>query len=221
MEKLPVCANAFKDHIITSRFESDARKRGYSRIAGADEVGRGCLFGSVFAAAVILDPAKPVRGLNDSKVLSPQKRAVLAERIQDRAVSWAVGAVDAFWIDRINIYQASRLAMKQAVEKLNIPPDFLFVDALTLDVNIPQKALIKGDLRCASIAAASILAKVARDQSMAKWHEIYPEYNLASNKGYCAPDHYNGLDAVGPVAQHRYSFEPVRAAAQLGQGRLF
>ncbi len=175
----------------------------------------------MFAAAVILDPAKPIRGLNDSKVLSPDRRAVLADRILERSIACAVAAVDAFWIDRINIYQASRLAMKQAVGRLSVSPDFLFVDALTLDVEIPQKALIKGDLRCASIAAASIVAKVARDRVMATWHEIFPEYNLGSNKGYCAPDHYKGLESHGPVAQHRYSFSPVQSAARLGQARLF
>lgn len=132
-----------------------------------------------------------------------------------------MAAVDAYWIDRINIYQASRLAMKRAIETLSVTPDFLYIDALKLDLDIEQKALIKGDARCASIAAASIVAKVARDRCMERWHEVYPEYNLARNKGYCAPDHFKGLDDCGPVAQHRYTFEPVRIAAGIGQARLF
>lgn len=146
---------------------------------------------------------------------------MLSARIRERAVAWSVAAVDAFWIDRINIYQASRLAMKRAIETLRVAPDFIYIDALKLDLDIPQKPLIKGDARCASIAAASIIAKVARDRCMEQWHEVYPEYNLASNKGYCAPDHFSGLDGHGPVAQHRFTFEPVRVAAGMGQASLF
>ena len=184
-------------------------------MAGTDEVGRGCLFGPVFAAAVILDPTRPIRGLDDSKALTPEKRTVLDARIRERAVAWAVAGLDSFQIDRINIYQASRVAMKQAIAKLFVLPDFVYVDALTLDIEIPQRALIKGDARCASIAAASIVAKVARDSALVRWSAIYPEYALASNKGYCAPEHFAGLDLHGPTAHHRYSFAPV------GQARLF
>ncbi len=175
----------------------------------------------MFAAAVILDPARPIRGLNDSKLLPPERRETLAARIRERALAFAIEAVDAYRIDRINIYQASRLAMKRAVESLAVQPDFLFVDALSLDVAVPQQALIKGDSRCASIAAASILAKVARDESLRCWETVYPGYGLASNKGYCAPEHFAGLDALGPTCQHRHSFDPVRAAACLGQAVLF
>lgn len=175
----------------------------------------------MFAAAVILDPDKPIRGLNDSKALDAHRREVLSERIRDRAIAWAVAGADAFVIDRINIYQASRRAIAKAVESLSVVPDFVFVDALALDISQPQKSLIRGDARCASIAAASIVAKVARDRCLARWHEVYPEYGLASNKGYCAPDHFTGLRERGPVCQHRYSFEPVRVAAGLGQASLF
>jgi ribonuclease HII len=198
-----------------------ARSQGFRHIAGVDEVGRGCLFGPVFAAAVILDPSHPIRGLEDSKTLLPDRRSVLAARIRERAITWAVSGVDAFRIDRINILQASRWAMRSALESLAVTPDFVFVDALTLDISQPQRALIRGDSRCASIAAASIVAKVARDACLERWHEVYPEYGLASNKGYCAPEHFSGLRDRGPVCQHRFTFEPVRLAAGLGQGRLF
>src|SRR3954447_14094764 len=134
--------------------ERELRARGFHAVAGVDEVGRGALFGAVFAGAVILSDDRPIRGLNDSKLLEPDRREVLAERIRERAVAWAVAAVDAATIDRINIYQASRLAMKLAVEKLQPTADFLLIDALALDVPIAQRALIHGDARCQAIAAA-------------------------------------------------------------------
>lgn len=157
----------------------------------------------------------------DSKVLSPDRRETLAARIRDRALAWAVAGADAYRIDRLNILEASRWAMQQAVASLCVTPDFVVVDALRLDIPQAQKGLIRGDARCASIAAASIIAKVARDECLAKWHDVYPDYGLASNKGYCAPDHFAGLKGSGPTSHHRFSFEPVRVAAGLGQGRLF
>src|SRR3954447_26450668 len=132
--------------------EREVRARGFRLVAGVDEVGRGALFGPVFAAAVILSPDRPVRGLNDSKQLEPERRTVLAGRIKERALAWAVGAVDAATIDRINIYQASRLAMKLAVQKLQPAADFLLIDALYLDLTVAQTALIHGDARCHAIA---------------------------------------------------------------------
>src|SRR6267154_550528 len=159
--------------------ERELRARGFHAVAGGDEVGRGSLFGPVVAAAVILSPDRPVRGLNDSKQLEPDRREVLAERVRERAVAWAVAAVDAATIDSINIYQASRAAMKLAVEKLQPSADFLLIDALFLDVPIAQRALIQGDARCQAIAAASIIAKVARDACMCEWDAAYPEYGLA------------------------------------------
>lgn len=128
-----------------SRFERDARGLGFRRVAGLDEAGRGSLFGPVFAAAVILSPERPIRGLNDSKLLEPERREELAVLIEERAVTWAVASADAGEIDRINIYQASRLAMRRAVEQLSEPADFLLVDALKLDLPMPQRALIHGD----------------------------------------------------------------------------
>ena len=191
--------------------ERELRARGFFSIAGVDEVGRGALFGAVFAGAVILSPDRPIRGLNDSKQLEPQRREVLAERIRERAAAWAVAAVDAATIDRVNIYQASRLAMKRAVEQLKPAADFLLIDAVPLALSIPQQPLIHGDARCQAIAAASIVAKVARDACMRVWDEIYPQYGLASHKGYNTPEHLKALEEFGPTPLHRASFEPVRA----------
>lgn len=194
-----------------SRFERRARQGGYRHIAGVDEVGRGSLFGPVFAAAVILDPDRPIRGLRDSKVLDAERREVLAGRIHERALSWAVGGADVYEIDHLNILQASRLAMRRAVERLSPPADYLLVDAVTVDVRMEQNAIIHGDARSQSIAAASILAKVARDACMVRWHHVFPQYGFDSNKGYHTPEHIKALLAFGPTSLHRFSFEPVRA----------
>jgi ribonuclease HII len=193
--------------------ENELRARGFRFIAGADEVGRGSLFGAVVAAAVILSPDQPIRGLNDSKQIEPDRREVLATRIQQRAISWAVAAVDASTIDRINIYEASRLAMKRAVLQLDPCSDFVLVDAVPLDVPCPQQALIQGDERCHAIAAASIIAKVYRDRMMREWDRFYPEYGLGSHKGYQTPEHMTAIRRFGPTPMHRFSFEPVRQNA--------
>jgi ribonuclease HII len=197
-----------------SRHERALRNEGFLAIAGVDEAGRGALFGPVFAGAVILNPDRPIRGLDDSKALEPERREVLAKRIRERARAWAVAASDAFEIDRINILQASRLAMRRAVERLN-GCDHLLVDAITVDVPLPQKALIHGDALCFSIAAASILAKVHRDEALRQWDRVFPEYGLASNKGYSTPDHIAALEKFGPTALHRFSFEPVRLSSSV------
>ena len=193
-----------------SRFERKARQAGYGLIAGVDEVGRGCLFGPVHAAAVILDPDCPIRGLRDSKQLDPERRETLAERIRARAIAWAIGAADVFEIDHLNILQASRLAMRRAVERLSPCANYLLVDAVTVDGGLPQNALIHGDARSQSIAAASILAKVERDACMDRWHQVFPRYGLDLNKGYSTPDHMKALETFGPTSLHRFSFEPVR-----------
>jgi len=191
--------------------ERDLHARGFRAVAGVDEVGRGALFGPVVAAAVIISPDRPVRGLNDSKLLEAERREVLAERIRERAVAWAIAAVDAATIDRINIYQASRKAMWLAVSRLNPAPDFLLVDAVPVDLNLPQRALIKGDARCHAIAAASIIAKVYRDACMRVWDEVFPQYGLAAHKGYSTPEHCEALRKYGVTPLHRLSFEPVSA----------
>ena len=193
--------------------ERDIRARGFRFIAGADEVGRGSLFGAVVAGAVILSPDAPIRGLNDSKQIDPERREVLAARIRERALAWAVAAVDAATIDRINIYEASRLAMKMAVSQLSPAADFVLVDAVPLELALPQQPLVQGDERCHAIAAASIVAKVYRDQMMREWDRFYPQYGLANHKGYLCPEHLAALDAHGPTPLHRLSFEPVRRRA--------
>ena len=197
-----------------STLERELRARGFRAVAGVDEVGRGALFGPVVAAAVILSPDRPVRGLNDSKLLDAERRQVLDARIRERAVAWAVAAVDSATIDLLNIYQASRLAMRTAVSRLNPAPDFVLIDAVPLELRIPQRPLIKGDARCHAIAAASIVAKVYRDALMCVWDEVFPGYGLASHKGYSTPEHWKALRELGPTPLHRLSFEPVRACSR-------
>ncbi len=178
-------------------------------VAGVDEVGRGSLFGPVVAAAVILDRNYRIRGLRDSKLLLCEKRELLAPRIREHSVAWAVAAVDAARIDQINIYHASRLAMREAVSRLQPAADHLLIDALKLDSDLPQRAIIHGDALSASIAAASILAKVERDRLMCEWDAVFPEYGLASHKGYSTPQHLAALRELGPTPLHRQSFAPV------------
>ncbi len=218
----------------SSRYERAARGAGYRTVAGLDEAGRGALFGPVFAAAVVLDPARQIRGLDDSKQLDPERREVLAARIRERAVAWTIGAADAFEIDRLNILEASRLAMRRAVERLSVACDYLLIDFIRIDLNLPQEPLVRGDALCTSIAAASILAKVERDRALASWDAVFPDYRLASNKGYGTAGHLAALDRLGPTPLHRFSFAPVRNASRhelwrgypaipsaLAQGQLF
>ena len=210
----PLSASAAKLRLLkrlrcTLRYEKRAWASGARLVAGVDEVGRGSLFGCVVAAAVILDPAYRVRGLRDSKLLLPERREILAERIREHAVAWAVAAVDAARIDQINIYQASRAAMREAVLRLAPAADHLLIDAVKIDCEVPQDAIIHGDALSASIAAASILAKVERDRMMCEWDAVFPAYGLASHKGYSTPKHLAALRELGPTALHRQSFAPV------------
>ena len=210
----PVSASAAKLRLLkrlhcTLKYEKRAWSNGALLVAGVDEVGRGSLFGPVVAAAVILDPKYRVRGLRDSKLLPADRREILAERIRQHAVAWAIAAVDAARIDQINIYQASRVAMRLAVAQLHPGPDHLLVDALRLDCDLPQNAIIHGDALSASIAAASIIAKVERDRMVCEWDPVFPVYGLASNKGYSTPRHIAALREHGPCPLHRQSFAPV------------
>jgi ribonuclease HII len=193
----------------TLKYEKKAWESGARLVAGVDEVGRGSLFGCVVAGAVILNPEIRIRGLRDSKLLPAERREVLAERIREHAIAWAIAAVDAARIDQINIYQASRLAMLEAVSSLQPASDHLLIDALRLDCDLPQKAIIHGDALSASIAAASILAKVERDRLISAWDPVFPVYGLASNKGYSTPRHLAALRQYGPSPLHRQSFAPV------------
>ena len=196
----------------TLRYEKNAWAAGAVMVAGVDEVGRGSLFGPVVAAAVILNREYRIRGLRDSKLLLPDRRELLAPRIREHAVAWAVAAIDAARIDQVNIYQASRLAMLEAVTRLQPAADHLLIDAVKLDCNLPQRAIIHGDALSASIAAASILAKVERDRMMCEWDVVFPEYGLAAHKGYSTPQHLAALREHGPTPLHRQSFAPVWSA---------
>lgn len=193
----------------TLKFEKRAWQSGAHLVAGVDEVGRGSLFGPVVAAAVILDPEYRIRGLRDSKLLPPERREILAVRVRKHCLAWAIAAVDAARIDQINIYQASRLAMLEAVRQLQPAADHLLIDALRLDCDLPQHPIIHGDALSASIAAASILAKVERDRLVSEWDPVFPAYGLASNKGYSTPHHIAALRQNGPSPLHRQSFAPV------------
>src|ERR1700677_1467168 len=176
------------------KFEKAARKQGALRIAGLDEVGRGPLFGPVVAAAVILAPRCRIEGLTDSKKLSEKKRDEFEIQIRANAVAWAIAAVDAETIDRINIRRASLLAMRLAVEQLALSPDYLLIDGRdTIDWQCPQQSIIQGDSISLSIAAASVLAKVHRDRLLVDLDSQFPGYGLASHKGYAAPEHLAAL----------------------------
>ncbi|HUC90995.1 MAG TPA: ribonuclease HII [Paenibacillus sp.] len=188
-------------------FERSLWLQGYGAIAGVDEVGRGCLFGDVVAAAVVLPPGLVLEGVDDSKKLTEKKREQCYEMIMAEAVAWSVARVDSAEIDRINIRQASRLAMRLAVAGLSPLPDYLLVDAEKIELDIPQLAVIHGDARSQSIAAASIVAKVTRDRLCAEeWDPLYPEYGIAIHKGYATRLHRDKLLAFGPSPMHRRSF---------------
>ena len=193
----------------TLKYEKSAWSAGAQLVAGVDEVGRGSLFGPVVAAAVILDPAYRIRGLRDSKLLDRETREKLAPRIREHALAWAVAAVDVATIDQINIYWASKRAMEEAVAMLAPRPDHLLIDALRINFECQQTPIIHGDALSASIAAASIIAKVERDAMISAWDPVFPDYRLASNKGYSTPHHLKMLREKGPTPLHRLSFAPV------------
>ena len=190
-----------------SVYEEQARAQGFSAIAGVDEAGRGPLAGPVVAAAVILDPEKPVYGVNDSKKLSPVARARLLPIIEQQAIAFGIGIVDEKEIDRINILEATKVAMEKALLALQVPADYVLLDALTLPgLIVPQIGIIKGDAKSVSIAAASILAKETRDQIMRAYDEVYPEYGFASHKGYGTKEHMDKIREFGPSPIHRRTF---------------
>jgi ribonuclease HII len=186
--------------------EKSLWEQGFSLIAGIDEVGRGCLFGDVVAAAVILPASLVIEEIDDSKKLSEKKREMFYEIIMSEAIAVGIGIVDVDTIEAINIKQAARLAMKQAVENLEVEPQYLLVDAETIDCVLPQLAIIHGDALSQSIAAASIIAKVTRDRMCAKWDLDYPEYGIASHKGYATKEHRDMLIRFGPTDLHRKLF---------------
>jgi len=194
--------------------ENAARRGGALCIAGLDEVGRGPMFGPVVAAAVILPERRRLPGLTDSKQLTEKQRNEFDAAIRDRALGWAIAAVDVETIDRINIRQASLLAMRMAVEQLaataELVPDYLLIDGRdTIEWPCAQQAVIGGDARSISIAAASVLAKVHRDRLLVELDAVYPGYGLARHKGYCSAEHMEALRRLGPTPLHRKSYAPV------------
>jgi ribonuclease HII len=215
----PVTAATAKQRMLKLLICSDApeqalRYRGFRSIAGVDEVGRGSLFGPVVAAAVILPQRMNTlahAGLKDSKQLTREQREKLDRRIRKCALAVSVAEVDAETIDRVNIYQATRIAMLAAVQGLSLVPDHLLIDAMRLDHPCAQTRLFYGDALSLSIAAASVIAKVYRDRLMREMDDLHPGYGFASHKGYGTPEHRRSLIALGPCALHRRSFAPVRA----------
>ncbi len=202
--------------------EKQVWAQGYTTIAGIDEVGRGCLFGDVVAAAVMLPQGLAIEGIDDSKKLTQKKRESLYDIIMKEALCVGIGVVDVKTIDEINIKQAARLAMKQAVERLQAQPDYLLVDAEQIDLELPQMALIHGDAISQSIAAASIVAKVTRDRMCLQWDLTYPEYGIAMHKGYATKVHREKLLEFGPTPLHRKMFiRNVMAEAQQLELELF
>ena len=194
------------------KFEYMAYSEGFQIIAGTDEVGRGPLAGPVAAAAVILPRDFYLEGVNDSKALSDKKRRELVDQIKQGAVSWAVALLSPQFIDRENILNASREAMRLAVQALRPAPDFLLVDAIKIpDLQIKQLPIIKGDSLSVSIACASIIAKVERDEAMQSYDLLYPQYGLGRHKGYATREHLLALQEFGPSPIHRRSFEPIKS----------
>lgn len=191
-------------------------------IAGVDEVGRGPLVGAVVTAAVVLDPANPIEGLADSKALSEKKRQLLFTEIKQKALSWSVGRCEPVEIDKLNILHATMLAMTRAVEGLSLQPDHVMVDGNRCpDWRYSSESVIKGDSKIAEISAASILAKVIRDQEMVELDKQFPDFGFARHKGYPTAYHMEKLEKFGPTLHHRMSFRPVRIALENHEGQLY
>ncbi len=199
------------------RYEAQAWRTGLTLVAGLDEAGRGPLAGPVVAAAVVIAPDRRIKGLRDSKVLTAERREELFSVIHERAISVGVGIVDHLTIDRINILQATKLAMAQALAGLTVQPELVITDFVALPaLSCPQRNLVDGDARCATVAAASIVAKVTRDRMMLEADKQFPEYGFAQHKGYATPEHLAALDRHGACPLHRRTF-----AGVWRQGELF
>lgn len=190
-------------------YEEELNSKGINLIAGVDEVGRGPLIGSVVAAAVILPSGFYMSEINDSKKLSEKKREELYPIIMEKAISVGIGVVDSETIDRVNILNATKMAMKKAINNLSVKPEHVLIDAVKLDIDIPYTAIIKGDAKSESIAAASIVAKVYRDNMMKELDKEYPMYDFKSNKGYGTKKHIEAIKKYGVLKEHRKTFKPV------------
>ncbi len=194
-----------------TRYEKELYNKNISIIAGVDEVGRGPLIGPVVASAVILPKNYVLKGLTDSKKLSEKKRNYYYDIIKKDALAIGIGIIDNNIIDEINIYEATKLAMKQAINNLNIKPQHILIDAMNLDIDIPITPIIKGDFKSQTIAAASVIAKVTRDKMMYELDKNYPEYNFKNNKGYPTKDHLDAIEKYGILKDHRKSYGPVKS----------
>lgn len=221
--------NIFNEKEDKFIYEKEYLELGYKYICGIDEVGRGCLFGPVSAAAVIMPiyldnentknieniknikKENIIEGIEDSKKLNPQKRDELSKKIIEKAIAYSVYSVSEKIIDKINILNATKLAMIKAIENLKVNPDIIFIDALKLDIDIKQISIIKGDSKSYSIGCASILAKVHRDKIMDNLSEKYQKYKIYKNKGYGTKEHLEAIEKYGPSDMHRFSFEPIKS----------
>ncbi len=200
------------------KYEKALYKEGYKLIAGVDEVGRGPLVGPVVTAAVILPKNYKLAGLNDSKKLTAKQRDKFYDILQKDAISIGIGMCDAKTIDKINIYEATKVAMKEAINNLSVKPDYVLIDAMKLDIDVPHLPIIKGDAKSLSIAAASVIAKVTRDRMMDELDKEYPEYGFKKHKGYPTKQHLEALKKYGPLANYRFTYGPVRDLIESGNG---
>lgn len=197
------------EKIDNYKYERELREQGITLIAGVDEVGRGPLVGPVVAACCILPEKFNLDGLTDSKKLSEKKRDFFFEEIKKQAISYGIGIIDEKKIDEVNIYEATKLAMKQAIDNMDVRPEHILIDAMPLDLDIPTTSIIKGDLKSITISAASVLAKVTRDRMLDELDKDYPMYDFKNNKGYPTKKHLQAIDEYGIIDQHRRSYGPV------------
>lgn len=197
------------EKIDNYKYERELREQGITLIAGVDEVGRGPLVGPVVAACCILPEKFNLDGLTDSKKLSEKKREFFFEEIKKQAISYGIGIIDEKKIDEVNIYEATKLAMKQAIDNMDVRPEHILIDAMPLDLDIPTTSIIKGDLKSITISAASVLAKVTRDRMLDELDKEYPMYDFKNNKGYPTKKHLQAIDEYGIINQHRRSYGPV------------
>ena len=200
----------YLDCLDNYKYERELKKEGYKLIGGVDEVGRGPLVGPVVAACVILPDKFNLDGLTDSKKLSEEKRNYFFEEIKKQAISYGIGIIDEKKIDEVNIYEATKLAMKEAINNCKIKPDYVLTDAMKLDLDIPMTPIIKGDLKSITISAASVIAKVTRDRMMYELDKKYPMYDFKNNVGYPTKKHLEAINKYGIIKEHRKSYGPVR-----------
>lgn len=209
-----------KENIDNYKYEKELREKGISLIAGVDEVGRGPLVGPVVTACVILPENFQLDGLTDSKKISEKKRNEFFLKIKEQALGIGIGIIDEKTIDEVNIYEATKIAMKQAIDNCPIKPEHVLIDAMPLDIEIPSTSIIKGDLKSITISAASVIAKVTRDEMMYELDKKYPMYDFKSHKGYPTKKHLEAIDKYGIIKEHRKSYGPVKKYLEKKEGAL-